>query len=137
MRGPSLIGIAVLALTTGCASGGRPLKAALTREPSRHVEVWSAHAEDDGDVVVVRGLVRRPALDRHPLWGHVHIEARFRDGRAPFVAEALWNKPSTKGSRTAPYWARLPIPDEAAVTDIIISYAPGRHADEANAGPSA
>lgn len=134
MSGALLIGIAVLALIAGCASGGRPLKVALTREPSRHVVIWSAQAKDDGDAVLVRGLVRRPALSRHALWGHIHVEARFRDGRAPVEGEALWRKPLKKAS--APYWARLPIPDEGSVTDIIISYAPGRHADEANAGPS-
>lgn len=135
MRCAFLILLVALPLAA-CAGGGTPLEVRLTREPGRHLEIWSAHAGDDGDSVIVRGLVRRRPLDKHSLWGHVHIEARFRDGRSPLVAEAMWSKPSIKGSRTAPYWAELPIADAAAVTDIIISYAPGRHADEANAGPS-
>lgn len=136
MRVRSLIGLAALLLATSCASAGPPLDAEITRVPSRRVEVWSVHAEDAGDVVRVRGLVRRRPLDNGPLWGHVDVEARFGDGRLPIVTEAFWSAPSAKSSRTAPYSARLPIADAAAVTDIVVSYAPGRHADEANPGSS-
>jgi hypothetical protein len=123
-------------LAAACAGGGAPLAARLTREPGRHVEIWTAHAEDVGAAIVVRGLVRRSPLDNHPLWGHVHIMARFADARAPLAAAARWSKPSTRSSRTGSYYAELPIADAASITDIFISYAPGRHADEANAGSS-
>lgn len=130
----SLIWPAMLPLAAGCASAAMPLNAELTRVPSRRVEVWSVHAENVGGAVLVHGLVRRSPLAKGPLWGHVDVEAHFADGRPPLVTEASWRKPAAKNSRTAPYSARLPVANAADVSNIIVSYAPGRHADEAKPG---
>ena len=129
-----LLWLVALLPVSGCASEGRQLDAELTRTPNRRVEIWTVRAEDAGDVVLVRGLVRRRALDKGRLWGHIDVEARFIDGRPAVVAKALWSAPSAKSARTARYSARLPVTDADEVTNIIVSYAPGRHADEASTG---
>lgn len=110
-------------LTSACANNPA---LAITPEASsgKSLKIWSIHAEDDGDTVLVRGLVRRPALARGMLDGHLHVVARFSDGRPEVIADTRWSRIAPRGSRTGSYAVRLPIADAAAVSHLTVSYAP-------------
>ncbi len=115
-------GSAVGFLTSACANNPA---LAITPEArsGKSLKIWSVHAEDGGDTVLVHGLVRRPALALGMLYGHLHVVARFSDGRPDVTADTRWSRIAPKGSRTGSYAVRLPISDAAAVSLIIVSYA--------------
>lgn len=128
---------AVAALLLGACTAGAPLSVPLAAAPSGRLMVRSVHADDKGDAVLVHGVVRRATLDRGPLWGHLHVEARFADGRTPVKAGTRWIGAAPRGARLGRYTATLPIADATSVAGITVSYVSGAHADEAPSGPDA
>lgn len=126
---------AALALAA-CAAGPR-LDISLTRDAGRHLVIWNASAEDAGETVLVRGWVRRKPLDRSAIWGHLHIDAHFVDGRPTVSAIAPIGKVPMRGARSTRFGARLPIPDADAIDQISITYAADRHRRQAKSGHAA
>ncbi|WP_380871930.1 hypothetical protein ACFB49_28890 [Sphingomonas sp. DBB INV C78] len=116
-------GGAVGVLTSACAHNPALAITPDTRS-GKSLKIWSVHAEDAGDTVLVHGLVRRPALALGMLYGHLHVVARFSDGRPDVIADTRWSRIAPRGSRTGSYAVRLPIADAAAVSHITVSYAP-------------
>ncbi len=113
--------ILLAAALAGCARGPE-----LTITPrtisGKPLRIWTVHAEDKGDIVLVSGMVRRPALAHGSVPGHLHVVASFADGRPDIVADTRWGSIPARGSRTAYYSARLPIADASAVNTITVSY---------------
>lgn len=128
MRRTLIASVAATGLA-GCAATS-PLDAALSTASSPRLEVWAARAYATPKGVVVAGAVRRPALSRGPISGHVHVEARFADGRPPVVAVALWGSVPARGARLAHFRVALPVADRAPPTAISVSHLPHAHADE-------
>lgn len=116
-------GGAVGVLTSACAHNPA-LAITPDMRSGKSLKIWSVHAEDAGDTVLVHGLVRRPALALGMLYGHLHVVARFSDGRSDVIADTRWSRIAPRGSRTGSYAVRLPIADAAAVSHITVSYAP-------------
>lgn len=121
------------AIVSACAAG--PELAITPRTVSgKPLRIWTVHAEDNDDIVLVSGMVRRPALALGPIPGHLHIVASFADGRPDLIADTRWGSIPSRGSRTGYYSARLPIADAAAVTNITVSYAAGADVVDATSG---
>jgi hypothetical protein len=116
-------GGAVGLLTSACANNPALAITPDTRS-GKSLKIWSVPAEDAGDTVLVHGLVRRPALALGMLHGHLHVVARFSDGRPDVIADTRWSRIAPRGSRTGSYAVHLPIADAAAVSHITVSYAP-------------
>ena len=120
-------------LTSACSR-----YSALTITPtvlsSKQLEIRTAYADDAGDTITIRGMVYRPlALSGGPN-GHLHIVARFSDGRPDIIADTHWDRISSRGSRSARYAAKLPIADSIAVSQITVSHV--QTTDMADALPS-
>jgi len=109
-------------LTSACATYPALVITPETRS-GKPLKIWSVHAEDSGDTVLVRGLVRRPQFAIGILQGHLHVVARFSDGRPDLTVDTRWSYIAPRGSRTGSYSVHLPIADAAAVSHITVSYA--------------
>src|SRR3546814_14986126 len=68
------------------------------------------------------GTVRRPALAKGTIWGHLHIVGMFDDRRPPITVDARWGSLSSRGSRSAPFSAVLPTSDPLAIKSVRIEY---------------
>src|SRR3546814_12055700 len=68
------------------------------------------------------GTVRRPALAKGTIWGHLHIVGMFDDRRPPITVDARWGSLSSRGSRSAPFSAVLPTSDPLAIQSVRIAY---------------
>lgn len=113
---------AMAVLTSACATSPALVITPETRS-GKSLKIWSVHAEDSGDTVLVRGLVRRPQFAIGMLHGHLHVVARFSDGRPDLIVDTRWSHITRRGSHTGSYAVRLPIADAAAVSHITVSYA--------------
>lgn len=121
-----ILGLAMAITLGGCAMG-EPLAVPLSTPPAKQLSVWSAYTSDLGDAVLVFGLVRRPPLRTGPLWGHLHVEARFIDQRPPVWVDTRWSTIPPRGSRSGRFSARLPIADAASIASISVAYSPVTH----------
>ena len=120
-----------------CATPPR-LAAALSIASSAQLEVRSVRAYATSEGVVVAGQVRRPALSKGPIFGHLHVEARFTDGRSPILVSTHPGSVPIRGARLAHFRVQLPITDEIRIVTIAISHVTRAHADERPGGiPSA
>lgn len=116
-----------MAIALGGCAMGEPLTIPLSAPPTRQLSVWAAHVSDLGDEVLVYGLVRRPPLRSGPLWGHLHVEARFVDQRPPVWVDTRWSTIAPRGARSGRFSARLPIADAASIAAVSVAYSPESH----------
>src|SRR3546814_19069570 len=97
---PALI-ITFLALLTGCISGP-PLQTTVITSPSKRLEIYWVRTYQAKKGVLVMGTVRRPALAKGKIWGHLHLVGMFDDRRPPLPVNPKWCTPSSHGRGTAP-----------------------------------
>lgn len=122
------LGFAVLPLA---ATGQTPPAVPATLEGGGRLRIDSAYLRVGDDPAVVRGMVRRDALWRGPVGGHLHVIAYDAAGRQLALVPALWARGEGGGHSSAmPYLAKLGVPRDQ-VARLAVVWRPGRHADEA------
>lgn len=117
---PALI-ITFLALLTGCISGP-PLQTTVITNPSKRLAIYGVRTYQAKKGVLVMGTVRRPALAKGAIWGHLHIVGLFDDRRPPITVDTRWGSLSSRGSRSAPFSTVLPTSDPLAIKSVRIEY---------------
>ncbi len=105
----------------GCAVGPR-LAVPVSQAGSARLQVFwvSAHARADGIDVI--GRVRRRPMYVGVIGGHLHVEARFSNGRPPVVADTRWGGLPSRGSTSASFGAVLRTDRPAEITAIHVEH---------------
>ncbi|AQR75101.1 hypothetical protein [Sphingomonas sp. LM7] len=122
IKAAAIAAAGLLVMTISACANGPRLAVPLQSASGKQLKIWTVTASDEGDTVLVSGMVRRPALSVGPIPGHLHVVAHFADGRPEVVADTHWGSIPVRGSRSGRYSVRLPIADAGAVANIIVSY---------------
>jgi hypothetical protein len=135
MHARSILCLIALVSLGGCATVGRDLtesgEVSVRRSPSKLVNIQAVTVRQDGDHLVVRGVVRRAPLTNAPVWGHVKVTAFDEAGQNMGHAVVKYYPPSLppKGPRSSHFTARLPI-DVAPGMVVHVEHHAGGHGRE-------
>ncbi len=114
MRAMSILSVVAIMVLGGCASVGRDLtesgEVSVERSPSKLVSIQAVTVRQDGEQLVVSGVVRRAPLTSTPIWGHVNVTAFDAAGQTVGHAVVRYSPPSLpqKGPRSSQFTARIP-----------------------------
>lgn len=115
MRRMSLLWIVSVIGIAGCTTVGRNLaesgEVSVYPNPSKLVRIQAVTVRQDGEQLVVRGVVRRTSQNNTPIWGHVNVTAFDASGQRIGHAVVGYSPPTLpqKGPRLSHFTARLPI----------------------------
>jgi hypothetical protein len=110
----SILSVVAIMVLGGCASVGRDLtesgEVSVERSPSKLVSIQAVTVRQDGEQLVVSGVVRRAPLTSTPIWGHVNVTAFDAAGQTVGHAVVRYSPPSLpqKGPRSSQFTARIP-----------------------------
>ena len=104
-------------LATEASAAELPIKVKTISGP--RLDVWRAHADSDGQIVRVFGIVRKPRRSVGIISGHLHVVATRSKGLSDVVADTRW----AATADIANFTVRLPIADASTITSITVSYA--------------
>lgn len=105
----------------GCATGPR-LAVPVSQAGSDRLRLLWVKAYPARDGVEVSGRVRRAPLYVGVIGGHLHVEGRFADGRAPVVADTRWGGLPSRGTSTAAFAAVLRTDRPADIAEIRVEH---------------
>lgn len=115
MRAMSILCLVAVTCLSGCATVGRDLtesgEVSLRRSLSKLVRVQAVTVRQDGEQLVVGGVIRRAPSSNAPIWGHVNVTAFDATGQKVGHAVVGCSPPSLpqKGPRSSHFAARLPV----------------------------
>lgn len=114
MRRKSTLWLIAAASLGGCATVGPDLtqsgEVSVQRSSSKLVTIQAVTVRQDGEQLVVSGVVRRAPSSNTPIWGHVNVTAFDARGKTVGHAVVAYSPPSLpqKGPRSSQFTARIP-----------------------------
>ena len=122
----SLLAALGCGLLASCATARLATEPTVELRSGGHLKVLSAYLRQSPQAVV-RGMVRREALWRGPVDGHLHVIAYGAGGQVIAQRATTWSGRFTSPhAAAAAYQADLAVP-RADVARLTVSVAPGRH----------
>lgn len=113
MRRMSILWLIAIASLGGCATVGPDLtqngEVSVQRSSSKLVTIQAVTVQQDGQQLVVSGVVRRVPSSNTPIWGHVNVTAFDAAGQTLGHAVVRYSPPSLpqKGPRSSQFTARV------------------------------
>lgn len=114
MRRMRILWLIAVASLGGCVTVGPDLtqsgEVSVQRNLSKLVTIQAVTVRQDGEQLVISGVVRRAPSSNTPIWGHVNVTAFDATGQTVGHAVVGYSPPSLpqKGPRSSQFTARIP-----------------------------
>jgi len=115
------LALALAFILPACSLGPR-VETAIAASPNKVLAIYSTRAYAQKKGLLITGSVRRPALFKGAIWGHLHVVGFYEDGRPPVSVDTRWGTLSPRGSRSATFSALLPTSAPLEIKTVRIEY---------------